>query len=164
MIKKVLLILSVLTLSTVSVFSGTTGNLTVSGTVPEILEINVITAAGANNLDLTQTVSDLHIGDVVERSNVLAGYTVTVSSANASSGSPTFVGSDPSNSDTMTYTLKYDGSAVVFSGGSALISDVGTKTTTTGSTKSLNISYDGGSNFLNADTYSDTLTFTIAAK
>ncbi len=145
-------------------FAATTGNLIISGTVPVILDVAVLAAAGSTSLDLTKNETDLHIGDVVERSNVITGYTVTVSSANASTGAPHFKGADPSNTDTLDYTLKFDGSPITFTGGSALISDVTSKTATLGSTKALNLSYDGTSDFLNADSYSDTLTFTIAAK
>jgi len=164
MIKKIILVLSFITITTTMAFSATTGNLIISGTVPEILEITVIAAAGSTTLDLTQSVTDLHIGDVVERSNVIAGYTVSISSTNAATGTPHFKGSSPTNSDTLNYTLNYDGAAISFSGGSALISDVNSKTATLGSSKALNITYDGTADFLNSDTYSDTLTFTIASK
>ncbi|MDA3812507.1 MAG: hypothetical protein PF518_19490 [Spirochaetaceae bacterium] len=164
MFKKVLIIISLITITTTMAYTATTGNLTISGTVPEILEISVISAAGSTNLDLTQNITDLHIGDVIERSNVLTGYTVSISSANAATGAPHFKSSNPTNADTLDYTLKYNGAAIAFAGGSSLISDVNSKTATLGSTKALNISYDGTVNFLNSDTYSDTLTFTIAAK
>ena len=164
MLKKVILVLSFISLTVSMAFSVTTGNLVISGTVPQILDIQVLAAAGSTSLDLTKNVPDQHIGDIVERSNVTAGYTVTISSANAATGTPHFKGVNPSNTDTLDYTLKYNGSPINFTGGSALISDVNSKTATIGSTKSINLSYDGTSNFLNADSYSDTLTFTIAAK
>ena len=164
MFKKVILVSSFIFISISISFAATTGNLIISGTVPEILEVTVLAAAGSTALDLTQNITDLHIGDVVERSNVIVGYTVTVSSANAATGDPHFKGDDPSNTDTLDYTLKYDGSPITFTGGSALLSDVSSKTATLGSSKSLNLSYDGSVNFLNADSYQDTLTFTIASK
>lgn len=164
MFKKSYLILSILLISASMSFAATTGNLIISGTVPEILEVTVIAAAGSTALDLTQNITDLHVGDIVEKSNVVAGYTVTISSANAATGDPHFKGANSSNTDTLGYTLKYNGSPVSFTGNSALISDVNSKTATTGSTGSLNLSYDGTGNFLNADTYSDTLTFTITSK
>ncbi len=164
MFKKILITISIISLSAAMAFSATTGSLIISGTVPQILEITVTAAAGSTTLDLTQNVSDMLIGDVVERSNVFAGYTVTITSANAGGGAPHFKGVTPSNTDTLDYTLKYNGSPVTFSGGSSLISDVNSKTITTGTSKALNLSYNGTVDFLNADTYSDTLTFTIAAK
>lgn len=164
MLKKVILFVSFISITLSMSFAATTGNLIISGTVPEILEVTVLAAAGSASLDLTQNITDMHIGDIVERSNVITGYTVTVSSANAATGDPHFKGTDPSNTDTLNYTLKYDGSPITFTGGSALISDVNSKTATLGSSKAMNLSYDGTTDFLNADSYSDTLTFTIAAK
>ena len=95
--KKVLSIISVMFISVSLSFAATTGSLLISGTVPEILEVTVLAAAGSTSLDLTQNVTDMHIGDVVERSNVVAGYTVTVSSANAATGTPHFKGINASN-------------------------------------------------------------------
>jgi len=164
MLKKVLLVTSFIFLSISISFAATTGNLVISGTVPEILEVTVLAAGGSTALDLTQNITDLHIGDVVERSNVITGYTVTITSANASTGDPHFASNDAANTDTLDYTLKYDGSPITFTGGSSLISDINSKTATSGTSKALNLSYDGTVNFLNSDTYEDTLTFTITSK
>ncbi|WP_455382918.1 hypothetical protein [Salinispira pacifica] len=152
---------------TAGAFAQTTGTLTLQGTVPGILSITVTPAGAASNLDLTTDVSNLTVATVTERSNQKAGYTVTVQSANAAaSGGNTayFESTDAAVSDTLNYTLTYGGTPVSFTSGLATVTDTTSKTLGTGTTKNLNISYTGSTNFLTASTYQDTLTFTITAK
>lgn len=148
-------------------FAATTGTLTLSGTVPGILEITVTPTASASALDLSIDVTDLPVATVNERSNRKAGYTVSVSSANAlaaASDQAFLASADPLNADTLEYTLSYDGVPVVLAAGTAQVSDVWAKTPASGTDKELTISYNGTASFLNADAYADTLTFTITAK
>ena len=144
------------------------GTLTLEGTVPEILTINVSAESVASNLDLSTDQTDLLVATVTETSNVRAGYSVTVESANAASQSstdPFFASTSAGNSDTLSYTLKYDGSTVSFSGGSAAtVTNASDKTAAGGSTNEVRISYTGTTQNLYADSYQDTLTFTITAK
>lgn len=151
-----------------SVFAATTGSLTVQGTVPAVLDITVTATAAANTLDLTTDVADLAVATVVERSNKKAGYTVTLQSANGVTSSLStgrFKSADVANGDYLDYSLKYGGSSVTFTNGIATITDSSTKTTGTGASKNLTISYTGASGvLLYEDTYLDTLTFTIIAK
>jgi len=126
------------------VFAGTTATLTLQGNVPGVLDISVSPAANANNLDLTTDQSNLTVATVTERSNQKNGYTVTLQSANAAAtGGNTayFQSTDPTVADTLNYTLSYGGTAVTFTSGLATITDTTGKTTGTGTTKNLNISY-----------------------
>jgi len=137
-------------------FSATTGTLSLSGTVAPVTSISVVADANASSLPVGSAVTNLKIATVVELTNNKAGYTVVLSSANGGllkqAGGP----------DSLAYALRYDGQAVSFAGGSALVSDVASRTGGAGVAKELDISF--ASAFLNADSYSDTLTFTISAK
>ncbi len=171
--KKVTLLTIILLLSGGAIFAeSTSGSIVLQGSVPQILEVTVTSTGDASSLDLSATVTTpLKVGTVVEKSNKKAGYTVTLESANAVStgvNSAYFKSTDPSNTDTLDYTIYYDGSEVTLSGGSAVVSDVSTKTDAGGSSKDVEITYDGASAFMYEDNYEDnyedTLTFTIAAK
>lgn len=143
----------------------TTGSVTLTGTVPAVLDITVTALPAASSLDLSVDTTNLAVATVVERSNKKGGYTVTLESANAKvlGGSAAFFKSaDPANTDTLTYSISYGGTPVTLSAGSALVTDSNTKTLGTGTSKTVAISYTGA--FLYEDSYSDTLTFTITAK
>lgn len=71
---------------------------------------------------------------------------------------------DAGNSDTLAYTMTYGGTAVSLSSGTAVVTDVTTKSNAAGTDNELRISYTGSGQFLYEDTYEDTLTFTITAK
>lgn len=160
-------IMAVMVALAVPGFAATSGTITLSGTVPGVLEIAVTPNAAASDLDLTVDTVDLLVASVNERSNRKAGYTVTVTSANAAaimSGQAFLRSADLANPDVLPYGLSYNGAPVVFSGGSSVVSDTWARTSVAGVEKELRISYDGGAFFLNADDYADTLTFTIAAK
>ena len=146
-------------------FSATTGTLVLQGTVPGILEISVSALPAASSLALETTQTNLAVANVTERSNRKAGYTVSLQSANAGSGSSFFFKSaDVANTDTLDYTLTYDGSPVSLVAGTALITDASARTPSAGVVKSLAISFAGAASYLNEDAYADTLTFTITAK
>ena len=158
-----------LTMATTPVIAATTGAVTPKGTVPAILEVTVTPTTGFDSLDLTAAVNNLEIAQVNERTNNKAGYTVTVDSTNGvadSLASGRFKsGTDPlGNTDTLDYTVTYGGSAAPLSNGSGTVTNTTSKTTGTGVTNSVQITYDGTGSFLIADSYEDTLTFTIAAK
>lgn len=146
------------------VFANTTATLIIQGTVPGVLDISVAADSVSRSLDLSAN-GTFTIASVTERSNKRAGYTVTLTSENAAasaSGMPVLKSSDATNTDSVPYMLTYGAATVALSGGSAVISDAATKTPAAGISKPLGISYVG--QFLFEDTYSDTLTFTIAAK
>lgn len=60
----------------------------------------------------------------------------------------------------MNYSISYGGSPVTLASGSATVTSVAARTGSTGAAKNIAISYTGA--WLAADTYSDTLTLTIA--
>jgi spore coat protein U-like protein len=96
-----------------------------------------------------------------ERSNRSHGYTVTLWSANANSGS-TFKLRGSTTSDTINYTMKYDGDQVNLVNGQAVVTDANRKTSIFGVNKVMSISIPSG--FPAADTYSDTITIILADK
>lgn len=154
-----------LAVSTVSGFAATTGNIALSGTVSSILEITITPDAGNASLPLTTDVTDRAVASVNERTNNRLGYTVTLTATNAvaSSGSSALKGAV--STDSLPYTIKYGGSAVSFDASkNCVVSNVNAKTTSAGTDKAVTISFSGSGYFLDADTYSDTLTLTIAAK
>jgi hypothetical protein len=162
-------ILAVLVLACIAaapVVAQETGSLTLQGTVPAILEITVTGTGNYNALDLTTDASNLVVATVNERTNSKTGYTVSVKSLNAEgagSSQAFFAGSDVANTDTLNYNISYGGSAVTLDGsGLATVTDSAGKTLGTGENKDVAITYTG--TFLNADTYTDTLVFTIATK
>jgi hypothetical protein len=145
--------------------AATTGSIAISGTVPAIIELTVTNDAAAQNLPLTQTVSDLKIATVVERSNKKAGYTVILESSNAKAAgtsSPTL--KSAATTDELPYSITYDGTKAGFSSGVAIVSDVSGKTVAEGASKAVTISFNGADYFLDESSYGDTLTFTIIAK
>jgi hypothetical protein len=150
-------VLSLILLLLVSpAFAATTGTLSLLGTVAPLTAITVTPDPNASNLPVDLVASNLKVATVNELSNDKAGYTVTLSTANGS------VLKETAGSDTLAYSLTYNGAAVVFASNTAIISDVASRTSVAGSSKDLAISF--AATFLNADTYSDTLTFTIIAK
>ena len=166
--KKTLLVL-ILTAITVSVFAQTTASasITLTGVMDKKVAITATGVGNYDSLDMSASVADQAVVLVNEYSNVREGYTVTLSSANASSGDTAdayFLGAE--GSETLTYTITYDGVAVSFGGGSAEITSSNDKTPLAGTDKSLAISYNayGANDNLGNDIYTDELTFTITAK
>lgn len=155
-------------LSLVSVYSQQTtdtASITLQGTVEKFVSIDVTPSPGFDDLDLQSVVSNQNVATVTETSNVREGYTVTLTSTNATSlgtANPAFVGQN--GGESLTYTLTYDGNAVTFVSGSVQVTDSNTTTPALGIGKDMNISYDGTSVFLQSDVYDDTLTFTVTAK
>lgn len=150
-----------------SLGAATTGTLSLLGSAPPILQITVTAEPTASNLPLNTTVSNLKVGTVVELSNDNAGYSVTLSSANAQiAGSTTATFRSSQVADFLPYTIQYGGAAVTFppGGAAAVVSNISAKTSAAGAVKIVTISFDGASAFLNNAVYSDTLTFTIVAK
>ena len=142
-----------------SAHAANSGNLDLQGTVAAVCDILVTADPGASSLNLGAAATDLFVASVNETCNGPIGYTVTVQSANSSSLEP--LGSSP---DSVPFTFKYDGSAANLSGGGAVtITNANLPTGAAGVDKSVEISY-ANPGFIAADTYTDTLTFTIAAK
>jgi hypothetical protein len=150
-----------------SLHAATTGTLLLTGTEPAILTITVTTNPAAVSLALNTNVTNLLVGTVTEQSNDTAGYTVTLSSANALAlpSAVAFLKST-TTADTLPYTIQYSGAAVTFpgTGAAATISNVTAKTGASGITNNITVSFSGASANLGAAIYTDTLTFSIIAK
>jgi len=154
---KIIVIAAVLFAAIIPAFADTTASLTLSGIVAKSASISVVAAPGASNLSLTSTPSSpVTVATVTEICNSTSGYTVTVASANSGN----LKGAISGNTDAVAYTLYQNGSAVTLSSSAATMLTASSKTT--GTSQTLTINYAGNSS-LAADTYSDTLTFTIAA-
>jgi len=165
--KYIKLVAAAVVLSTLVVAGAaaqTTANLTLSGTVPAILSLTMTAEPGIASLDLTQDIN-MKIATFVEKSNKRAGYNVSVSSASAMAASvdaPFFKGSDPLNTDQLAYTITYGGASPTFSAGSAILKTSTTRTSKDGVSSEAFLVFAGAALFPNEDSYSDTLTFTIA--
>jgi len=151
--------------------SQTSATLNLTGNVASVLQVKVDAETVASNLDLTTNFSESKVATVGERTNNNAGYTVAVASTNLNDGncqssSPCFYSTTTGENLPFTVTKgSAPGSGITFSGGSATWSDTTSKTSGSGDTADLNISYDGTAEFLSAASdYVETLTFTITAK
>jgi hypothetical protein len=168
----------------------TEGTVTLSGEVLTVTELEVADANDANpgqstsytSLDLAAGESDTIVAYVHEKCNSQLGYKVTVESANATADANGYLylkGAVAENPHKVAYTLEYDNVAVVLTAGAAEITSVEDPNANFPqfNSKPLSITIaDNGDTAANsgapadnylamlfADTYSDTLTFTIAA-
>lgn len=137
------------------------GTLDLSGIISEAVSLSISAESAASNLDLTTTQSDLLVATITENSNTALGYDVTISSANDSSLKRN------GGTETIGYTLKYDGSSIDLSSSSS--TPAAAKSDATGGvvsdTSQVQISYTGVNESQTvAGTYEDTLTIEIAAK
>lgn len=151
-----------------SASAASEGTITVSGTIDPVNNITVTATTGYNALNLAASQTDLNVATVVEENNDMDGYTVTLASANAvaaGSGQARFKGALTGNGDVVNYSIKYNAVAVTLGAttGKATVTDTTAPSAQGGDSKALAISYTGNT-WLKADTYSDTLTLTIAAK
>ncbi len=152
----------------VSICSVNAATITLQGAVGTATFLAVTPAVGYNTLDLgIDQTTDLKVATVNEKSNKHNGYSVTLASAGAVSkggGTAAKLVGALSTPESLTYNMKYNGNVVTLVGGVATVTDASVKTLGTGVDKDLSITYRGASANLAADTYSDTLTLTIAAK
>lgn len=135
-----------------------TGTLTINGTMPAIIQINITDNSTALSLDSAAT--GVVVGSISERSNSGTGYVVTVESANLGE----LVGG--TYGETFAYSLSIGGANIDLTS-PATVSDSTSRTSATGITKTIDVTHGVGEfagNMLAADTYSDVLTFTIAPK
>lgn len=149
--KSLLLLLATMSFSALS---ATTGTLLLTGIVPKKVEITVSPKPAASVLDLETTASNLSVGTLTGKANVLAGYKIAVSSSNLGKLVHT-----TTSSQFVNYTLKVDNTSVNLVTGQTLsYSGMGNYT------KDLNISYTGIDGFnYESGNYNDTLTFTISS-
>ncbi len=168
-ISKLMTIATVLVFaSSAAVFAQTaqtqdSASLTLTGSVAGRVSITVNGVGDFSSLNLMEDLNDEIIAEVTEQSNVSSGYTVTISSANFADGSPRFAGG--AGSDTLAYSLSYDGEPIDFSSNAPVITDESDRlASVSGVTKNLAISYLGTAVNIVEGSYSDTLTFEIQAK
>ena len=127
------------------------------GMVAQKMSLAVSAASIASSLDLATSQTDLVVASVNEKSNSNSGYKVTISSINLSKLKRT------GGSDVLAYTMKYNGTVVALAGAA------GTTITNSAATavnlnKDVAISYTGiATESMVEGTYSDTVTFSIAA-
>ena len=158
--------LAILTLATLSFGAFAAPVLTDSdtlllkGKVEKKVSIVVTPEANAILLDLTASPVDLKVAEVTEKANVTAGYTVTITSANAGK-----LVNEDDNTESINYTLKYNGAAIELASPSAGNNEVEYLTKQLQPVdRDVTISYVGDDEEdLLAGDYSDTVTFGIAA-
>ena len=152
----------VLILASSAQASGNDNNVTIplNGTVPTSCTVaNNSSGATTSFSDMTQGANNVLIGTITETCNDRSGYKVTLTDSNFSANQPSFKGA--SSGALIPYTLTYNGSNVNFPNSTATLTSSGSQTGTNGVTKALDISFPSGS--YTADTYSDTLTITMAS-
>ncbi len=139
-----------------SALAATSGTLTLSGTVPQRVDILVNAQSGATTLDLSTSQADYLVATVREKSNSATGYKVSLSSANS--------GNLVNGRSMISYTAKYNTSGVTLSSTPQTITNVTSQSSPITTTKNFNISYTGADELdLMQGVYSDTLTFSIVA-
>ncbi|MDX9958041.1 MAG: hypothetical protein AB7T74_13220 [Clostridia bacterium] len=138
--------------------TNTQASVVITGNVPQILKA----VLNLTDLDLDLQLGGTELlGDVTLISNRIGGYSLSVASTNGGK----LMGDDVGNVDNFPYTFIFGGTPFDLSTGNYVFSDT-VKTTKAGNTKTVEVSftgYDDRPDMVNADTYSDTLTFTIAA-
>jgi hypothetical protein len=147
--------------TTLTGLAALSGNITIGGTVANNTSITVASQAGYDTLDIANGVSGQLVAIATEKSNDKNGYTVTLTTANAPTGTSAFLKGTAGNTDTAPYTMTYNNVAVTLVAGSAVVTTASAKTPLAGVTKNLNVTIPAV--WVNADTYSDTITLTIAA-
>ena len=130
-------------------------SMTLSGAVAQSCTLAITASGSYNHLSLTGVQSNVPVGTSIESCNDGKGYVVTIGTQNGTN-SAAFKGI--SHGRTMVYGVNYGStSTLTFAGSTA----TATNTHSAGfSTITLGVSYGNGTS-LAADTYTDTLTFTL---
>jgi hypothetical protein len=148
---------ALLALMSGNAMAALSGTLTLSGTVAANTAILVTPQGNYNSLNLFATQTNHVVALVNELNNTAAGYTVTLSSANA--------GKLVSGAFEFAYTARYNASSVALTVSPVTITTQGAQSVVVNTNKNFDISYTGAAaDTLMAGTYTDTLTFTIASQ
>jgi hypothetical protein len=159
--KKLIAIVCVLCGLATASFAQATATLIISGTVAPVNTITIASQSGYNALDLVNGATAKVVGIATETSNDKLGYKVTLASANAGATAQAFLkGALSGNTDTVNYSIQYNGTAVTLASGSAVVTTAAARTGAAGVNKNIAVTFAGS--WLTADTYSDTMTLTIA--
>ena len=159
--KRYIALTAALMTTAIAGLAQTSGNITISGTVANVTTITVASQAGYNALPIAAGCVDQVVANATEKSNDKIGYTVTLSSLNAGSTAQAFLKGAAGNTDTVNYSMKYNGTAVTLTSGSAVVTSSAVRTVSAGVVKALSVTIPAS--WVNTDTYSDTLTLTITA-
>lgn len=143
------MLLSLLLLFSSPTLAAQTGQVQISGVIPQQVSI-VVTPIAGTTLDLTAPGTNIPVATVREVSNASGGYTVTLTSQSGGK-----LGS-------LTYTARYDGATVTLATSAQNVTTQGVQTLPVNLLKTLDVSHPAGTSLL-AGTYQDTLTFTISA-
>lgn len=134
-----------------------------------VKKIAVIPQPAHDTLDLETGVKDALVGVVQEQSNAPSGYVVTLTSANArTAGSSTPILAGAANpAQSIAYSIAYglpgqEQSVQLNSAGAGVVTEAAGKTPRDGVSKNLRVTVPAGDHA--ADSYSDTLVLTLAAK
>jgi hypothetical protein len=142
------------------VFAAPSGQVTITGNVPVACDLLVQQEAGASSIpDISAGHSNRHIATVTETCNSPDGYTVTVTGANSADHTGMFV--DNISTDSHPFPVNYGGISVPPGG---LVTD--SSIPVFGAQKNVDITYPADETLTGtvADTYEETLIFTISAK
>lgn len=147
-------------LSCLPALAAGSGDITITGNVPILCSLEVEQKAGAVNIpDISAGHTDRRIATVTENCNSPDGYTVTMTGANSSDHTGMFV--DGVSTDSHPFTVTYNGVPVSPGG---VVTD--SAFTVFNAVKAVDITYPADTTLTGtlADTYEETLVFTIGAK
>ena len=140
--------------------AATTGQVTITGNVPIACSLLVQQESAADNIpDISAGHANRHVATVTETCNSPDGYTVTLAGTNSGDHTGMFV--DFVSTDSHPFTISYNGISVPPGG---IVTD--STTLTFGVQKDVNITYPADETLIGtvANTYEETLTFSISAK
>ena len=144
--------------------NGNAVNIALSSTVQNACSLTTSTSSvSLGDLSVTPLTNSA-LATLTETCNDNAGYTVSLTSLNAgTNGSALFLkGNTTGNTDQINYSLIYNTSSVSFTSGTAALTTASAPTGSTGAQKTLAITTTPGA--YHADSYTDTLTITLAAR
>ena len=131
-------------------------SITLSGTVAQSCNLTITSSGSYNSLTLTSAQSNVTVGTAGENCNDGKGYKVTIGTKN---GTTSGMLKGTSYNQTLAFGLNYGSSTTLTFAGSTATA---TNTNAAGfTTYTIGVTYAAGTQ-LTADTYTDTLTFTMA--
>ena len=137
-----------------------TGQVKITGNVPVACDLEIGEEPGASNItDLSVGHPNLHVATATETCNDPDGYLVTMNGGNSASHEGKFV--DTISGDEHPFTVTYNGASVPPGG---VVTD--SSTVAVNLQKPIHITYPADDSLSGtvADSYEETLTFTISAK
>lgn len=147
-----------------SAAAATVATLTITGAVPQRLEITVTATAAAANMDLSRNQPAVKVADMVATTNWPFGYTVVVESENANQGRCTAACFySASTTESLPLSLFRDSTGISFAGPSVQFVRTTQKSAHSGDPYAVQVAYDGTVVLLTRGTdYREVLTFTIS--